>query len=278
MPKKYFLTFGLIALALFSSHAYGTRAQTNRDIFSPPPGRQGRPSAVPGLPTVAGFDIPTSTASTTSSTINTTTIVNSVTWKSEPDLTTYQAVNNNSDKRLDNFITWLPYVFILIGAVGFAWGVRGQRRLSNKARPLATSSSQTSVKPLFITEDSEWSKKRNRFLLPSDAGIKGYNTPPPGTLPFNPPAGGLGSRALPGGLIPFIKAPVKHRTFFSKKAVVKKPFDVIPPVKPAIKPKNNLQTKPNITKHVVIPAKINKPLTTVKKPNKPTNKVKGIIK
>lgn len=30
----------------------------------------------------------------------------------------------------------------------------------------------------LISEDSERSKKRNRFLLPSGAGIKGYNTPP----------------------------------------------------------------------------------------------------
>lgn len=60
----------------------------------------------------------------------------------------------------------------------------------------------------LIAEDSEWSKKRNRVLLPSDAGIKGFNTSPLCGASLQSASRRIGVQSFRAlGLIPFISQP-----------------------------------------------------------------------
>lgn len=160
MVKKYLFIVGLIFTAFFNINVGSIKAQTNRDIFTPPPGRQLQKNTAPTLPPVNGFDIPTTTTSSTAVTTTSSTITNyptngqDISWKSEPALSTYRPSSNNNDQQLDSFITWLPYLLIFIGAVGFAWGIRGQRRLTGQLKSVSNKTSLIRVpvtKP-FLTK------------------------------------------------------------------------------------------------------------------------------
>jgi hypothetical protein len=87
----------------------------SRDIFSPPLGRDNLPLPSSSL-AEASSTLPTSTSATTTP--------EPVEWNySAPQIPPAPPAPTNDL----NGYTWIPYLLIALGAMGFAWGMRGRR-------------------------------------------------------------------------------------------------------------------------------------------------------
>jgi len=102
---------------------YAVVAPAGRDIFSPPPGREGViPTSSIGLIATGTEAVATDTTPVTSPTV--------------PVTYTAPAASVADDSAPLEDYSWIPYVLIALGAIGFAWGMRGRR--STMSRPAAT--------------------------------------------------------------------------------------------------------------------------------------------
>lgn len=115
---------------------------TDRDIFSPPRNRQSRVLTVPEFEKITTTQIlssSSSAATTSSSTAVGTTVVpdEQVQWRepapySPPVRSDLADTGIGQDDSFWNLLNILPYFFILLGAIGFAWAIHEQRRKHNE--------------------------------------------------------------------------------------------------------------------------------------------------
>jgi hypothetical protein len=94
---------------------YAVVVASDRDIFSPPPGREGvTPTSSVGLMVTGTEAVAT----------DTTTVIPSV----APVTYTAPTTPSVDDSAPLEEYSWIPYLLIALGAIGFAWGMRGRRR------------------------------------------------------------------------------------------------------------------------------------------------------
>lgn len=104
---------------------YQVSAPTERDIFSPPPGREGATASSTPLAT-----------STLESSTTAPTTTEQEPYAAAPVSFTQPPAPEQRQAPLDDY-AWIPYVLIALGAIGFAWGMRGRRRAAPRPAPAA---------------------------------------------------------------------------------------------------------------------------------------------
>lgn len=102
---------------------YQVSPPAERDIFSPPPGREGGTASSTPLAT-----------STLESSTTAPTTTEQEPYAAAPVSYTQPPAPEQQQAPLDDY-AWIPYVLIALGAVGFAWGMRGRRRAAPRPAP-----------------------------------------------------------------------------------------------------------------------------------------------